>query len=158
MQVMTSRFGTLEINPYDLLHFPQGIPAFEHLKEFFFYPIPENPAFTWLQAAADPEVAFLLVDPFLFFPGYAVDLPARLQEELVIKDPADALVYAVVTIPDGDIRRATANLVGPMIINPTARLGMQLILEGTKYTTRHQLFKESFSDDESIQSSGGNEE
>ncbi|MDN5326566.1 MAG: flagellar assembly factor FliW [Moorella sp. (in: firmicutes)] len=141
MQVMTSRFGTLEINPSDLFHFPQGIPAFEHLKEFFFYPIPENPAFTWLQAVNDPEVAFLLVDPFLFFPSYAVELPASLQEELAIKEPADALVYAVVTIPDGDIRRATANLVAPMVINRTARLGRQFVMEGTRYTTRHPLFR-----------------
>ncbi|AOQ23398.1 Flagellar assembly factor FliW [Moorella thermoacetica] len=140
--VPTSRFGMVEVDPNEILTFPEGIPAFEHLRQFFFYPIPENPAFTWLQAVADPEVAFLLVDPFLFFPGYTVELPASLQEELAIKDPADALVYAVVTIPDGDIRRATANLVGPMIINPTARRGIQYILEGTKYTTRHPLVKE----------------
>ena len=143
MQISTSRFGTIEVKPEELLFFPGGVPAFEHLQEFFLHPIPENPAFTWLQAVADPEVAFLLADPFLFFPGYAVELPASLQEELAIKKPADALVYAVVTIPDGDIRRATANLVGPMVINPIARRGMQIILEGTKYTTRHRLFKES---------------
>ena len=142
MQIYTSRFGTVVVKAEDVLSFAGGIPAFEHLQEFFLHPIPENPAFTWLQAAADPEVAFLLADPFLFFPGYAVELPAGVQEELDIKQPADALVYAVVTIPDGDIRRATANLVGPMVINPTARRGMKIILDGTKYTTRHPLFKE----------------
>jgi len=142
VQISTFRFGTIEINPEDLLLFPGGLPAFEHLREFFFYPIPENPAFTWLQAKDDPEVAFLLVDPFLFLPGYAVELPQSLQEELAIKKPADALVYAIVTIPDGDIRRATANLVGPMIINTNARRGRQFILEGTSYTTRHPLFSD----------------
>ncbi|MDN5344598.1 MAG: flagellar assembly factor FliW [Clostridia bacterium] len=157
MRISTTRFGQVEVKPEELLLFPGGVPAFEDLREFFFYPIPENPAFTWLQAAADPEVAFLLADPFLFFPGYAVELPASLQEELDIEKPADALVYAVVTIPDGDIRRATANLVGPMVINPTARRGMQIILEGTKYTTRHPLFKESFAGGESVPPNGKNE-
>ncbi|QGP92810.1 Flagellar assembly factor FliW [Neomoorella glycerini] len=141
MQVQTSRFGTVEIDPAEILTFPDGIPAFENLREFFFYPIPGNPAFTWLQAVNDPEVAFLLVDPFLFFPGYEVDIPDSLQREMEIKNAGDVLVLAVVTVPNGDVRRATANLVGPMVINRVTRLGRQFVMEGTKYTTRHPLFR-----------------
>ncbi|WXJ94314.1 Flagellar assembly factor FliW [Neomoorella carbonis] len=140
--VPTSRFGMVEVNPAEILTFAQGIPAFEGLRQFFFYPIPDNPAFTWLQAVSDPEVAFLLVDPFLFFPGYEVEIPDSLQRELEIKDAADVLVLAVVTVPDGDVRRMTANLVAPMVINRTARLGRQFIMEGTRYTTRHPLFRD----------------
>ncbi|MDK2895823.1 MAG: flagellar assembly factor FliW [Moorella sp. (in: firmicutes)] len=141
MRVQTSRFGVVEIDPAEVLTFPNGIPAFEHLREFFFHPIPENPAFTWLQAVRDPEVAFLLVDPFLFFPGYEVEISDGLQRELEIKAAADVLVLAVVTVPNGDVRRMTANLVAPMIINRAARLGRQFVMEGTRYTTRHPLFR-----------------
>lgn len=143
MLVQTSRFGAVEVKPEEIITFFQGVPAFEDLREFFLHTIPENPAFTWLQAVADPEVAFLLVDPFLFFPGYAVELTASQQRELAIEKRADVLVYAVVTIHGGDVRRMTANLVGPVVINHAARRGMQIILEGTKYTTRHPLFSQA---------------
>ncbi|PRR70303.1 flagellar assembly protein FliW [Neomoorella humiferrea] len=142
MKVPTSRFGVIEIGPADVLNFPEGVPAFEQLREFFLHPIPDNPAFIWLQAIADPDVAFLLVDPFLFFPGYEVEIPEGLQQELKIKEAADVLVLAVVTVPDGDVRRMTANLVAPVIINRAARLGRQYVMEGTKYTTRHPLFRD----------------
>ncbi|MBE3573708.1 MAG: flagellar assembly protein FliW [Moorella humiferrea] len=142
MKVPTSRFGVVEIGPADVLNFPEGVPAFEHLREFFLHPIPDNPAFIWLQALADPEVAFLLVDPFLFFPGYEVEIPEGLQQELAIQGAADVLVLAVVTIPDGDVRRMTANLVAPVVINRKARLGRQFVMEGTGYTTRHPLFRD----------------
>ncbi|WP_258359761.1 flagellar assembly protein FliW [Moorella sulfitireducens (nom. illeg.)] len=141
MRVQTSRFGVVEIEAADVLNFPGGIPAFEHLHKFFLHPIPENPAFTWLQAVADPDVAFLLVDPFLFFPGYEVEIPEGLQRELEIKEAADVLALSVVTVPDGDVRRMTANLVAPVVINRKARLGRQFIMEGTRYTTRHPLFR-----------------
>lgn len=141
MRVLTSRFGIVDVDPAQMLTFPRGIPAFEDLQQFFFHPIPENPAFTWLQAKDDPDVAFLLVDPFLFFPGYEVELPPDLLQELKIKQPDDVLVYAPVTVPDGDVRRMTANLLGPMVINRVARLGQQFVMEGTKYTTRHPLFR-----------------
>ncbi|MDN5346732.1 MAG: flagellar assembly factor FliW [Clostridia bacterium] len=139
MQVNTSRFGVLEVNPEELLTFPHGIPAFEHLRSFFFCPVPENPAFTWLQAVDDPDVAFLLVDPFLFFPGYEIELSEAVKKELKIKEPQDVLVLATVTIPDGNLSRMTANLAGPLVINRAARLGLQLILEDKKYTTKHRL-------------------
>lgn len=143
MKVATSRFGVVEIEPAEMLNFPEGLPGFEHLREFFFHPIPDNPAFIWLQAVKDPDVAFLLVDPFLFFPGYEVEIPEGLREELKIREPADVLVLAVVTVPNGDVRRMTANLVAPVIINRAARLGKQYIMEGTQYTTRHLLFRKS---------------
>ncbi|WP_338825201.1 Flagellar assembly factor FliW [Moorella humiferrea] len=142
MIVPTSRFGMVEVDPAEIFIFAQGIPAFEDLRQFFFQPIPDNPAFTWLQAVDDPEVAFLMVDPFLFFPGYEVEIPDSLQRDLEIKDAADVLVLAVVTVPDGDVRRMTANLVAPVVINKKARLGRQFIMEGTRYTTRHPLFRD----------------
>lgn len=140
MLIKTSRFGEVEVGPEEIIIFSHGLPAFEHLREFFLYPIPENPAFIWLQAKEDPDVAFLLVDPFLFFPGYVVELTPDVQEELGIKDLMEVLVMAPVTIPEGEIRKMTANLLGPIVINRASRRGRQLVLEGTPYTTRHPLF------------------
>jgi len=35
--------------------------------------------------------------------------------------------------------RVTANLLGPLVLNPAARLGIQLVLVDSPYSTRHPL-------------------
>lgn len=143
MLVETFRFGALEVAEEELIQFPLGLPGFEHLKQFFFVPLPDNPAFVWLQAKADPAVAFLLVDPFLFFPGYSIELGEAEKTFLEAGGPEDILVYAVVTIPPSGVREMTANLLAPVVINRRARLGLQMILDGSGYTTKHRLFSDS---------------
>lgn len=140
MLVETLRFGALEVAEEDLIRFPLGLPGFEHLKQFFFVPLPDNPAFVWLQAKADPAVAFLLADPFLFFPGYSVELGEAEKALLEAGGPEEIVVYAVVTIPPGGVREMTANLLAPVVINRRARLGLQMILDGSGYSTKHRLF------------------
>ena len=143
MRVETERFGTLEIEEQEILRFPFGLPGFEHLKEFFLVPVAKNPAFVWLQAVADPAVAFLLTDPFLFFPDYAVDLGDAETGLLEAAGPDELCVYAVVTIPPEGVREMTANLLGPVVINRRSRRGLQVILDGSGYSTRHRLFREA---------------
>lgn len=140
MLVETLRFGRLEVAEEALIKFPPGLPGFEYLKRFFFVPLPDNPAFVWLQAEADPAVAFLMADPFLFFPGYSVELGDQEKAFLEVSGPEDLLVYAVVTVPPEGVRQMTANLLAPVVINRRARLGLQVILDGSGYCTKHRLF------------------
>ena len=142
MRVETERFGTVEIDEQEILRFPFGLPGFEHLKDFFLVPVPKNPAFVWLQAVAEPAVAFLLADPFLFFPDYAVDLGEPEAAVLQAGRPEELSVYVVVTIPPEGVREMTANLLAPVVLNLRSRLGLQVILDGSGYTTRHRLFRE----------------
>ncbi|MGB9885468.1 MAG: flagellar assembly protein FliW [Moorellales bacterium] len=143
MRVETERFGALEIEEQEILRFPFGLPGFEHLKEFFLLPVPRNPAFVWLQAVTEPAVAFLLADPFLFFPDYAVDLGESEVAALKAGGPEELSVYVVVTIPPEGVREMTANLLAPIVLNLRSRLGLQVILDGSGYTTRHRLFREA---------------
>jgi flagellar assembly factor FliW len=142
VRVVTERFGELEVAESDLLRFSQGVPGFEHLKEFFLLPVPGNPLFVWLQAVQDPAVAFLLVDPFPFFPDYAVELGESETRFLEASGPEELAVYAVTTIPPEGVREMTANLLAPVVLNLRARLGLQTILDGSGYSTRHRLFRQ----------------
>ncbi|KKM12367.1 hypothetical protein SY88_04275 [Clostridiales bacterium PH28_bin88] len=142
MQILTTRFGPLEIDEREVLRFLSGMLGFEDLNEYVLAPVPDNPAFTWLQAVEDPAVAFLLVDPFLFFQGYEVELKPQHRENLQVDGPDQVVVYAVVTIPPTGVKDMTANLVGPVAVNLAKKRGLQLILDGTNYTTKHRLFPE----------------
>lgn len=142
MQIQTTRFGLLEVDEQEVIKFPSGMLGFEDLTEYVLVPVPNNPAFTWLQAVREPAVAFLMVDPFLFFQGYEVELKSRHEETLQVDGPDQVAVYAVVTIPPTGVKDMTANLVGPVAVNLAKKRGLQLILDGTDYTTRHRLFPE----------------
>lgn len=142
MRCQTLRFGELEIGEEEIIAFPLGVPGFNRLSQFFFVPVPDNPAFCWLQAVAAPEVAFLLTDPFLFFPDYVVNLPEAERELLGVEREEDATVYVILRVPrDGKAQDITANLLAPLIINRRTRRGLQLVQEGTAYGLRERLFR-----------------
>lgn len=138
--VETTRFGLLEVDPRQVITFPRGLLGFEDLPEYFLHPVPGNPVFTWMQALQVPEVAFLLVDPFIFFPDYRVWLAPAQEQELQLTSPGEAAVYTTVTIPGGRVEDSTTNLAGPLVLNLHRKLGLQVVL-GDPYTTKHRLFR-----------------
>jgi flagellar assembly factor FliW len=144
MRCPTTRFGELEVVPDAVIIFPQGVPGFMHLREFFFVPVPENPAFFWLQALAAAEVAFLVTDPFLFFPDYVVDLPAAAKELLGAEQPEDVSVHVILRVPaGGSAADITANLLAPVVVNRRLRRAAQVVLDGSGYPLRAPLFAPS---------------
>ncbi len=141
MQIVTGRFGRLEVSPEEVFFFPEGLLGFEQLRNYIFVEVQGNPAFKWLQSLEDAEVAFLLVDPFLFVPGYEVNLGEGVEQKLKIGKREEVLVYTTVTIPrDRGVEEATTNLLGPIIVNIRKRLGLQLVLENTVFKTKYKLF------------------
>ena len=55
------------------VHFAQGLFGFPECRDFALIAAP-RPGYYWLQSREFPTLAFLLVDPFLHFDEYAVDL------------------------------------------------------------------------------------
>lgn len=141
MQVATARFGILDVDPDKTLRFPYGMVGFPNLKEYFFVPFPNNEVFAWMQSWDDSDIAFLMVDPFVFFPDYQVDLPGDVCEFLKIKDSSEVTLLAVVTIPGRDVRGMTANLLAPVVLNHVQGCGRQVVFEGSRYRTKHPLFR-----------------
>ena len=80
--------------------------------------------------------------PFVFFPDYEFQLEDEVAKKLGIKTAEDVLIYVLITIPGGEIKNMTANLVAPIVISKRTFLAKQVVLEKSKYTTKHRLFKE----------------
>lgn len=140
MKINTSRFGRLKIERSKLIFFKSGIPGFENLNKFVLLPQGDSGVYFWLQSVENPDVAFLVVNPFIFFPDYDIEIPEADVCELELNNLDQILVFVIITIPPEDIRRATVNLLAPVIINTQNKKGKQVVLEGTRYTTRHLLF------------------
>jgi flagellar assembly factor FliW len=141
-KISTSRFGEIEIDEANIVHFKDGIPAFEDEHEFVILPYEEESPYYFMQSLKSPELAFLLTVPFLFFQDYSFELDDRTVEELDITNNDKVYYYALITIPNGSIRYMTANLVAPIVLNTENMQAKQVILEKSEYTTKHRLFPE----------------
>jgi flagellar assembly factor FliW len=103
---------------------------------------PDSEPFKWLQSLDDPALAFVIVNPLVFFADYRIDVDRRELEELKITDPASVITHVIVSIPDGDMSGMSANLQGPILINMENNLAKQLVLVNGPYTIRHPLLKQ----------------
>ncbi|MBQ3336044.1 MAG: flagellar assembly protein FliW [Selenomonadaceae bacterium] len=142
-KVYTSRFGEIEVDEKKVVHFKDGIPAFEDEHEFVILPYEEDSPYYFMQSLKSPDLAFLLTIPFLFFNDYTFELDDTVVADLGIEDSENVFYYTMVTIPNGSIRYMTANLLAPIVLNGANMQAKQVVLEKTNYTTKHRLFPES---------------
>lgn len=141
-KVYTSRFGEIEVDEKKIVHFKDGIPAFEDEHEFIILPYEEDSPYYFMQSLKSPDLAFLLTIPFLFFPDYAFEIDDETVRELSIKNHEAVFYYSMITIPNGSIRYMTANLLAPVVLNSENMQAKQVVLEKSNYTTKHRLFPE----------------
>lgn len=135
---MNNSLETVKIN------FPQGLFGFENCTLFSLTEAEYNP-FYWLQSEQDKTLSFLVVDPFIFFSDYELDIDDTSLDAIKVDSPSDVVVLTIITIP-GNGKNLTANLQGPLVINKTNNMGMQVILSDSKWTTKHCLIAETSKD------------
>jgi flagellar assembly factor FliW len=140
MRVMTKARGAVEMDDRQKVHFPTGIYGFEKFKDYALLDASQQP-FYWLQSLDVQELAFILINPFLFRPDYRLDVDDRELEEIGLSRPEDALVFAIVTVPP-IAAPMTANLQGPVIINRVNQLGIQAIVKGESWKVKHDILAE----------------
>ncbi len=138
MEVRTTRFGVIDIAEDRVITFEKGLLGFPQHQRYCLLEPGEDACFFWLQSIDDPELAFVVTDPSLFVPEYAVHIRPEQMETLGLKDLADAQVFVIVNKIDQTL---TGNLQGPLVINTLSLQGEQMVLAEKKWTTRHPLMK-----------------
>jgi flagellar assembly factor FliW len=131
-------FGALTVAPEEVFHFPVGVYGFPECRSFVMLTA-EREGFYWLQSVEHSALAFMLVDPFLYFEGYVVDLGATDRGDLQVTDAGDTAIFGIVTLPRSSDEPPTVNLQGPLALNMRARLGKQLALQDSDYGVRCPL-------------------
>ncbi|MCL1835927.1 MAG: flagellar assembly protein FliW [Treponema sp.] len=140
MKVATKAYGLIDVDERQKIIFPQGLLGFETLKDYLLLDAERQP-FYWLQSMDEEQVAFILVNPFLFRPDYEVNIGNEELADISLHSPEKALIFSIVTIPS-DAGPMTANLQGPLIINRDNRTGKQAVLSDTRWRTRHDIMAE----------------
>ena len=140
--IQTERFRELSVPESDVLHFPEGILGFGDRKEFVLVQEAAYAPFLWLQSADDPHLSFVVVDPLTFVPDYKVEVKPAEVKSLDLEDIEKARVLVIVVVRD-DPDQITANLQGPLIVNPEKGVGKQIVLLNDRYHTRHYILREA---------------
>jgi len=138
----TTRFGEIEVAVNEILHFPEGLLGFNTLSKYILLKDPEQEPFLWMQSVENADLAFVVVDPFIFFPGYEIQVKAQELAGIELKDVSKANILTILTVPE-DPMKLTANLRGPIVINPDKSLAKQIVLIDDRYHTRHPLLGEN---------------
>jgi len=139
MKFSSTRFGALEVSDSSIMTFPSGILGFADWTRYVILDHGTDAPFKWLHCIEKSSLAFVVLDPVLFHANYRVEIPDDVLAE--VKGTAtDGLTLAVIlTIPSEDPGRITANLRGPLLMNPSTRLCKQMVLSDD-YPTRYPIF------------------
>lgn len=119
--------------------FGDGLPGFPAARRFSLerWGGDDSP-FSVLQSLDDEALRFVVVPPDPFFPDYAPVLDEDDADRLGIAESEDVIVLLVVNLGER-VKDATANLLGPVIVNRHTLAAAQVVLSGQDLPTRRPL-------------------
>jgi len=138
----TARFGDIEPRNGEIIQFEQGLVGLPGLTRFLPIPHGQDSPFVWLQSLDDSAFAFLVVDPNVFVPEYDPGIPAHDAAKIGLDTVDSAIVYTVVTIPQGRPDEMTLNLAGPILVNLETRQARQVVLDTDEWAVKHPAFRQ----------------
>jgi flagellar assembly factor FliW len=139
MIVKSLQLGEVEVSPEDVFTLNPPLMGLESYRQYALVrPDPTLP-FAYLQSVEEPAVCLLVVDPFAFHRNYEFDLSEMDEEGLEYPQPHEVLVYVTVTLRES-LEDATVNLLAPLIFNSARRIGRQIVLHDSPYSTKTPLF------------------
>ena len=139
MTIQTDYYGLIDYKEEDLIILPEGLFGFPDLKRYLPLMMDEDDdSMLLFQSVERPEVAFVLINPTFLLPDYS---PSLTPEELAFLEVEDSgeLSYFVICVIHDNYLDNTVNLKCPLSINPTTRIGTQIIMEQSPYGFRHKL-------------------
>jgi flagellar assembly factor FliW len=122
-----------------VLELTEPLPGFPGYRDFALVPADATGVVRWLQAIDPHGPRFVVVPAAPFFPNYAPVLPGAVRSELGLAASDEPRLYCLVTVPDGDIQAATANLRAPLAVNETLGRARQVVLADGGHPIRRPL-------------------
>jgi len=138
--VSTSRFGQLSVNPEKIITMTSPFLGFPDSKRFIIKPHGDESPFFWLQSLDDPKLAFVVTQAPILIPQYQPEIPAPVRQELQTSADQPLDILLILTIPRENPEGMTANLLGPVVINPGKRLAKQVLQDPTRYDACWPVF------------------
>ena len=142
MKVLPELYPTdFDIPPANELELPQGLIGFTSYKRAELLYLPDHLPFLWMKLhSAVDSLHFIVIEPGGIVPGYEPEIFDHDAEQLDLRDPAEAMILNIVTLKRQNPVEATANLIGPLVVNRRTRIGRQLVISNySRYSASHAL-------------------
>jgi flagellar assembly factor FliW len=125
----------LDIDAERIIGFPAGLIGFPEEHEFVLVHHGQSGSIAWLQSARTPELALPVVGAHEFSPVYP-DVPLTDAAKRAGLDGSPDDMTALVVLCANPGTQSTVNLAAPIIVDAAKWRGAQVILEGTRFSTR----------------------
>ena len=142
MNINTTKFGEINIDENLVFDFVEPIIGYDNLKKYVLVEHSEESACKCLHSVEDPALGFAVRSPAFFDLEYQFEIPTEKAEKISLNSVESLISLNIVTIPASNPRKATINLLAPIIINAANKQGMQIILSNSNYPVKYSLFKE----------------
>lgn len=124
-----------------IVSFPLGLIGFPHLRSFRLFEPAGGYPLKFLQSVEESEISFTCIDVAAIKMDFEFPLNSEESTALALAKPEDALVLALVVIPE-DPRQMTANLAGPLVINIQSHQGRQIVLNTDTYPLKYPIISD----------------
>ncbi|MEO5359794.1 MAG: flagellar assembly protein FliW [Nitrospirota bacterium] len=121
----TSRFGSIEVSSDKVISFPDGIVGFPSIKRYVLIDHKDT-VLKWLQAADDPDVAFIVVEPTVLLQNFNMTLDPTTKRFLQLENNDDLVTLVIIRVEN---ERVIANFHGPLLFNASLKIGVQVVLD-----------------------------
>jgi flagellar assembly factor FliW len=128
VKIKTSRFGELEIESGKIIFIPEGVLGFPAFKRFILLETMKEGPFAWLQAVDNPDLAFIVMDPYMLDEDFEAPLYPKDLTDLKAGHRQDVTFLLIVSVNREGEPCVIANLQGPLAINHNSFIGKQLVL------------------------------
>ena len=133
------KYKVFTIPEETILQFPAGLIGFPALKTFRLFEPADGYPLKFLQAVGHEDISFTCIDVVAIKPDYEVPMSDADAQSLAIEEPADALILALLSIPE-DPSRMTANLAGPLVVNVKTLQARQIVLNIDQFPLAFPVF------------------
>lgn len=141
LKIRTRKFGEVDIDKNKILTMPDGLPGFEKYSRFVLLEDANAKPFWWFQSVEEPDLALVVMDPFIFKPDYKPDLKSiiTLKNWRNLKEE-DLAVFVVINISQTTGEKTiTANLIGPIVVNMKQNEAIQVVFQDSTYSHKHNI-------------------
>ena len=137
---MEKIYENLVYSADDVITFADGVPGFESSKKFVVIRNENYAPFEWLVCIDGAKLRFAMLNPMVVYPEYTPNISKAQVEGLNLHNTEDVLMYVFVTVAENP-SDSTMNLMAPIIINTKEKVGKQVILDNSPYSTREPVVR-----------------
>jgi flagellar assembly factor FliW len=139
MRIEKSKLGDIEIDDGKIITIDGGLPGFSDARRCVLVDTKPGSAFKWLLFVDRPDLAFVVADPFAFFPDYVAPLGEQELGSVGFEEGDELALLSVITVRGRRKDDTTFNLKAPIVVNMRTFSGIQLLQQGDRWEVRASL-------------------